>query len=223
MCYQPWVMWLLDMPGHAADGLAYARRCDHAHTLAYALFVSGILLELLKGNAAVVRQNTREMAEISRQHGLGLWSIGAQIVDAWLDGRSGKSPEAIDRLRTGLVALRMTGTGVFRPFFLSLYAETLAAAGRMGEALQALDEGLAHVEATAERWFEPELHRLRGETLLKMNNANSEGAERWLRTALLTAREQKARRWEIRAELSLARIGASIDRVVGIDTLLAGA
>ena len=206
MCYQSWAMWLLGVPGQAIDALAHARRSEHAHTLAYALYYHGIVLEMFKGNTTAVKQNALEMAEISQQHGLGLWPIGGQIAEAWLDGRRDGSPEAIERLRTGMVSYRKTGSELFRPFYLSLYSEVLAAAGQLDEALRTLDEGLSLAESTAERWFEPELRRLRAELLLKMSSANSEEAKRWLESSLSVARAQGSRAWEMRTEVSLARL-----------------
>ena len=197
---------MLGVEAPAIDALIHARRSEHAHTLAYALYYRGIVLEIFGGDTAAVKRNTSELLDITRQHALGLWSIGAQIADAWLDARGGNSPEAIERLYACLVSYRKTGSEIFRPFYLSLLSEALAAAGQLTEALQALDEGLSLVESTAERWLEPELRRLRGEMLLKMSSANGDEAKRWLQSSLSLARQQGARSWATRTELSLARL-----------------
>jgi predicted ATPase/class 3 adenylate cyclase len=212
LCFQSWLMFLQGCPAQGIDPLSHARRSEHAHTLAYALFYQGIVLEMFNGNSTAVKQNTLEMAEISRQHGLGVWSIGAQIVDAWLEGQNGRHAEAIERLRACLVAYRNTGSEIFRPLFLALYSETLAAAGRMDDALRTLDEAQTLIDRTGERWFEPELWRSRGEMLLKAAPADFQDAERCFQVALSLAGERGARAWEVRAALSLARLWGSQNR-----------
>jgi predicted ATPase len=95
-----------------------------------------------------------------------------------------------------------------------------------------LDEALAAVYATGERWWEAELHRLRGELLLMqavesggalcaaparspLAMATGEGtsprtlqadAETWFRQALDIARRQGAKSLELRAVLSLSQL-----------------
>lgn len=68
---------------------------------------------------------------------------------------------------------------------------------------------MTHVEQTGERWWEAEVHRLRGVLLL-----NAEGgvrsaelaAEACFQRALDIARAQGARSWELRAAISLSRL-----------------
>jgi predicted ATPase len=50
------------------------------------------------------------------------------------------------------------------------------------------------------------LHRLRGEILLKRDPANTAPAEEAFLSAIAIARQQKARSFELRAALSLARL-----------------
>ena len=66
-----------------------------------------------------------------------------------------------------------------------------------------MDEALQIVERTGERWFEAELHRRRGQLLLRQGHA--EAAEVY-RKALGIAAEQEAKLWELRAAVSLARL-----------------
>ena len=53
-----------------------------------------------------------------------------------------------------------------RPYFLALLAEAYGTMGQPEEGLHVLAEALALVDKTGERWYEPELHRLKGELLL---------------------------------------------------------
>ena len=68
----------------------------------------------------------------------------------------------------------------------------------MNESLAVLDEALTMINTTGERWFEPELHRLKPEALIAGIPGDPAGAEASLGHALTAAREQGARFWELR-------------------------
>jgi predicted ATPase len=85
-----------------------------------------------------------------------------------------------------------------------LFAETQRAAGHREAAAQTLDDALAMVERTVERFYAAELHRLRG-ALLADQRAGEE-AEAHLRCALSIAHKQQPHGWSLRAATSLARL-----------------
>ena len=90
----------------------------------------------------------------------------------------------------------------------------------MDTALATVEEQLAAIEQTCERWFATEAHRARGEILLKLDPANTAPAEEAFRSAIAVAREQKARSFELRAALSLAKLYQSTNRATDADAVL---
>jgi predicted ATPase len=64
---------------------------------------------------------------------------------------------------------------------------------------------MALAESTGEAWFDAELHRLKGEILLREHRGDA-AATACFERALEIARAQGARTWELRAGLSLARL-----------------
>jgi predicted ATPase len=96
------------------------------------------------------------------------------------------------------------------PSYIAFLARAYEIAGQMEDALTHLDDALQIVERTGERWLEAELHRQRGQLLLKQGNP--EAAEQLYRKALSIAREQEAKLWELRAAVSLARLRRDQDR-----------
>ena len=74
---------------------------------------------------------------------------------------------------------------------------------------------------TGERWFEAELHRLKGEALLDARQPSFAYAEVEFQRALAIAREQGARFWELRAATSLARFWSYQKRNEDAHALLA--
>ncbi len=65
-----------------------------------------------------------------------------------------------------MVRYRAIGSELARTSYLALLAESLGEAGQPGEGLNILAEALTVVDRTGERFYEAELHRLKGELLL---------------------------------------------------------
>jgi predicted ATPase len=84
-----------------------------------------------------------------------------------------------------------------------------------------IDEALARVEATDERWWEAEIYRLRGELLLSLAEENALDAEACFERAIAIARSQTAKSLELRATTSLARLWQRNDRTAAASALLA--
>jgi predicted ATPase len=109
-------------------------------------------------------------------------------------------------MHQGLAAWRATGAEVFRSHYLALLAEAYGKAGQAAQGLTTLAEALAVVEGTGERWWEAELHRLRGELLWQYPKARPEEVEACFQQALDIARRQEAESLELRAAMSLVRL-----------------
>jgi predicted ATPase len=78
--------------------------------------------------------------------------------------------------------------------------------GQTAEGLEAVTEALATVAKSGVRWWEAELHRLKGELLLQRSVAPPEEAEACFQQALDIARRQQAKSLELRAAMSLSRL-----------------
>jgi predicted ATPase len=78
--------------------------------------------------------------------------------------------------------------------------------GHTADGLQSLAEAHTLVEQQEERWWEAEIHRLRGVLLLRQTGTLPVEAETWLQRALDVARRQQAKSLELRAAMSLSRL-----------------
>jgi predicted ATPase len=121
-----------------------------------------------------------------------------------------------------LAAVTNQGIKMFVPFYQGLLAEIEAKDDTEG-ALSRIDEALALAAETGERWSDAFLRSCRGEVLLKRDPANTALAEDALLTAIAVAQQQKARSFELRAALSLAKLYQSTDRPADAHALLASA
>jgi predicted ATPase len=102
-------------------------------------------------------------------------------------------------MREGLTMWRETGSKFHVPYRLARAADAHRAAKDIKEGMRLVGEAM---QQSDDRWFAPELHRLKGELLLEAGRWD-DGKES-LENALLTAREQSARLLELRAATSLA-------------------
>jgi predicted ATPase len=88
---------------------------------------------------------------------------------------------------------------------LALLGEACGASGQIAEGLSLLAEALAFAEQSGESFFEAEIHRLRGELLLKSEAPHAE-VEDCFHQAIRVAQRQQAKSLELRAVMSLARL-----------------
>jgi predicted ATPase len=201
------------------EAVAHATETGHVPTLVNTYFYKA-QFEIVRGDAGAARRDAEIVVKLSQEHALTLYAaIGAlqsAWASAWLDGRE----TGATRLRQALAAWIDHGNKVFVPFFQGLLAEIEA----QGDAEGALiDEALALAGETGEHWNDAFLHRLRGEILLKRDPANTVPAEHAFLTAIAIAQQQKARSFELRAALSLAKLYQSNGRPADAHAVLASA
>ena len=91
-------------------------------------------------------------------------------------------------------------------FYHVLFAECLEKHGNTDEALTAIEAAVVHFERTGDALWEPEVHRLMGDLLLRRNPSAPDRAEASYRWSIQRARSQEAKSWELRAAASLARL-----------------
>src|SRR6516162_4323417 len=128
------------------------------------------------------------------------------ILRGWALTHRGRAQEGIEQLTQGLTAWRATGSKIHRSYFLTLLAEVHGTMGQPEAGLTALAEALTLVDTTGGRWYEAELHRLKGELLLQQNADNQAEAETCFAQAIAIAQNQQTKSWELRAATSLARL-----------------
>jgi predicted ATPase len=106
-------------------------------------------------------------------------------------------------MRNAMAAAEGSAERNRRTLYLGHLASAHASLGQPEVALDLLDEAIQTADKINERFFEAELHRLRGEILLTMGRRGE--AEAGLRRALTIAQQQQARWWELRAATTLAK------------------
>jgi predicted ATPase len=142
---------------------------------------------------------------LAEEQSFPIWSAGGLIAQGWVLAEGAQKGLGLQRMHQGLEAWRATGAQFLVPYFLGLLAEAYGKVGQIEEGLSLLSQALAHAENSGERWFEAELHRLRGTLLLSRSEPDAPQADMSFQRALSIAHTQGARLWEVRAATSLCR------------------
>ena len=220
LLYETLALWVLGYPEQALQKSqeALARAEEEAHqqslSLAVALNWTG-LLHQLRREAEVTYERAAAVIALAQQCGFPDWEMIGTIFRDWATAAQSHDEAPVEQLQKVIAAWCATGAELLRPYFLGLLAEQYGTLGRTEKGLALLDEALAVVNTSAERFSEAELYRLRGELLLVRDanrlsaqtstpRSNSE-AESCFQKALFVARQQGAKSWELRAATSLAQ------------------
>jgi predicted ATPase len=202
-------LWLLGYSDQAVargrEAIALARRLAHPFSLAFALNWMATVHQFRR-EVAAAQEHAEALIELASEQGFAIWVAFGRVLRGWALVQQGRRDEGMRELRDGMEAWRATGAEVDRPYFLSLLAEASAAGGDLDESLAMLAEALDLAHRYRDVYWEPEIHRLKGEFLLQRSGEATAEAEVCYRQALVVARHQAARSLELRAAMSLARL-----------------
>ena len=109
-------------------------------------------------------------------------------------------------LTSGIIAFRSTGATLFMPLWLSDFAKAEAELGRFDDAWRYIGRAIAVIEASKQRLYEADVHRVAGEIALMSPQSDAAKAQAYFERALAVARAQQAKSWELRAAMSRARL-----------------
>jgi predicted ATPase len=203
------------------EAVAHAIETGHVPTLVHTYWFKAHF-EIVRDDAGAVRRDAEILFELSQENALTLFAALGAVLSAWASARLDGHVTRATELRRALVAFTDQGNKLSVPFFQGLLAE-IEAQGDAEGALTRIDEALALAGETGEHWSDAFLYRLRGEILLERDPANTAPAEDALLTAIAIAQQQKARSFELRAALSLAKLYHSTDRPTDARAVLASA
>jgi len=219
-----WVLGRVDEALRLADrALADAESATHAPTIGQVLQLAA-RLGLLRYSPEAVATYSQALADIVSRYDLPAFFIGwAAFFHGWANWFDGAGESVLAEMRRGIAIYREQGNIFFLPSSQAALAEAEASAGETDGGLRRLDDALAGLERTENRWYEAEMHRIRAEILLKRDPADTAAAEQSLQAAIAIAQSQKARSFELRAALSLAKLYRAANRDADAHAVLASA
>ena len=182
-----------------------AHALSHAYSLVLVQWLAALVSQVRRDVLAVYEQ-AEAAVTLSTAQGFPQWAAYGTSLRGWALAMQGQGEAGIAQVRQGIAAMRTTGVMLAVPYFCTLLADVAAHLGHTAEGLQALAEAHTLVEQHEERWWEAEIHRLRGVLYLRQPGTSLAEAETWLQRALDVARRQEAKSLELHAAMSLARL-----------------
>ena len=202
-------LWLLGYPNQARqrsqEALALARELSHAYSLALALLWVGWVHQHC-GETQVARERAEAALAIGTEHGFPRFVVQGTLLAGRLLVEQGQVEEGFVQMRQAVASDLVRELGRDRTYFLPLMAEAFGRGGQIAEGLSILTEELTSAHKTGLRAYEAEMHRLKGELLLKQTVPSEKEAEACFQDAIDVSRRQKAKSFELRAVMSLSRL-----------------
>jgi len=217
------VLWQLGYPDQALqksrDSLIMARELSHPSTMSFALSFAAWFHQC-RGDRQAVKAHVEENMALATEQGFSP-RRGEDFLRGWLLVEQGDSDAGITHMSKILVSQRARRlSSRWMAHCAALLAEVLRERGRISEALNVVTEAIGRTQQSGGRYYEAELHRIKGELLLAQSPRASEGAENCLIQAIEVASRQSAKSLELRAAMSLSRLWQSQGKTVEARQLL---
>jgi len=159
-------------------------------------------IALTTGDIATAAWSVAMLRDLAARHGSAFWARIARCLEGALLIKRGEFAAGTELLNAALAKVRNQP-----PDMLAILAEGAAGIGRHADALATVEQRIARSGSTGEQWYDPELHRIKGELLWQpATDAFDAPAEACFQTAIALARAQGALLWELKAVLALVRL-----------------
>ena len=205
--YLSHVLWHLGDAGLAEEkseeAIGLARELPDPFSLAFALDYAA-MLDVFRRDGKRARARAAEASGICGKYGFTYYLAWTHILTGWATAAEDDPAAGLSRLQEGLVALKATGAELRLPFYQGLLAEACGSAGQTGEALANIESAFTSQDKNGELWFDPELHRIRGDVLMRIGNIPE--AQMSYRRAVESARRMGSKAVEQRAAARLQGI-----------------
>ncbi|MFZ2175135.1 MAG: AAA family ATPase [Rhodococcus sp. (in: high G+C Gram-positive bacteria)] len=138
------------------EALELARASGHPYSLAVALGYAAILHQI-RGDRVALAPTLDELRELCARYQFAYYSQWASILGGWLDG----GEKGITRIQAALSTLRRQRALARMPYWLFLLAEVSIESGRIDAGRATLDAARICAAAHDDRWWLPQVLRLR--------------------------------------------------------------
>jgi class 3 adenylate cyclase/predicted ATPase len=209
LSYRSLALWMLGYPSaalaDASRALEEAHEIEQAATLMYAL-VHASLIHIECGDYAAARAETDELVTLANEKNTLFWTAQGLSLQGCILAATGRAADAVQMISAGISTWRSTGSTFWMPLYLSYLARAHAELGDFESAWHFIREAMTAAETHKERWHEAEIYRLAGEIAVHSPTPDSVKAEGYFERAIAIAQAQRAKSWELRSAMSLARL-----------------
>lgn len=208
--WQAHALWLLGYPQsallRALEAVGLANGLGQPFNQALAATYLAMLQQWCADDVTARASADRALA-LTTEYKTPYYRAWSSILVCYAQAREQAGTATIASLRESIEAFKASGARLRLPYYFGLLAQVCGDAGRVEDGLAAVDEAMAASRTHNERWWDAELHRLRGELLLA-GGADASDAEAAYLRAIEVARSQQARALELRAATSLVRLSS---------------
>lgn len=203
LCNSARLVLILGYPDRAQElarqGIQFARETELSFSIGHALVFAGIELADMLRNKDAVNRGVVELEILAREKRFGLWETEAAV---WRNRTS-----ALSGNREALLSLEIQAEddSFMRRCDHANIAQIYNSLGNRERSLHYIDMAIDDAWACGEKWYTPELYRIKGEILLGYNDSNDAIAIRCLERAIGLSQQMEAKWWELRAAISLSR------------------
>lgn len=208
-CFHARILWLLGFGDQAmrlvGEVAGTALAGGDVLSLCQVLVQAACPVAFFVGDLAAAEHYVATLLDHSARQSFDFWLAYGHCFQGMLLIRRDRVDDGLEMLGDGLEELRRMQFGVYYSIFLGEYAEALGQVGHAAEGMAAIEEALARSERNDERWYLPELLRIKGELVLRQGGPEAiAGAELLFRQSLDLSRRQQTLAWELRASTCLA-------------------
>jgi predicted ATPase len=208
LTFRPLALWMLGYPKTALveteRAIAAARETRHMPTLLFALGCTA-LTDICCGDRAAAAMHTEECIALAQEK-VPFFKMFAAAQRGCVLAQTGNAVDAIQTISAEVAGLRAIGVTTWGTCLLAHLALAYAALGNLDDAWRCIGEAMTASETTKEGWYQAEINRIAGELALVSPSPDTVKAAAYFQRALTIARKQKAKSWELRATMSMARL-----------------
>ncbi|MDH5563685.1 MAG: AAA family ATPase [Nitrospirota bacterium] len=208
-----WVLWTLGFPDQskteALKALSQAHALNNPFMHVLSLLWNAITHMMQRDDPQALCLSQEALA-LAQKHGYQQWETESLLLRSsihLIQGAPSEGPMDQERFATLRQLIDMQA---LLPCTTGFIIESTWQSGQYQEGLTLVQLALDRLEAQGMTWYEAELIRLKGELLLSVGGPDSgqavEQAETSFQEAMLIARKQGAKSFELRAAMSLCRL-----------------
>ncbi len=199
-----WASWLAGRPDESRDKIRAALQRSSTPFGSLTGMGLAMVAALFRRESEAVEDLHRQITGTLEEYGISWPYAATSAGEGWLLLTGGSVEQAVARMGRGVAEAESSGTRHCMSLLLTVLAEAHLARAAAADGLAALDRAMEFAELSGERFWEAEIHRVRGELLRCAGD--HESAEQCYRQGLAVARAQGALSLELRAATGLARL-----------------
>jgi predicted ATPase/class 3 adenylate cyclase len=209
LAYLVIIKWILGQSDTARtlaiEALRYAEELKQANLTAHVRTYAGAGLDELLGETSAVRRHADAIVALADQHSLHYWRLNGLFLRGWAIAQGASVEEGLALMRQNLSARSALGVSWYHVRYLCMLATTLQKSGAAESGLAVVAEAKDQAACHREHMWDAEVERIEAE-MLELCARSAVECEARFQSALVTARRQSAKSFELRATLGLAKL-----------------